>query len=137
MNGGTGNDTMSGGAGQDVMNGNAGADVFDFNTVSESSPGARDRINGFDAAGNGFGDRIDLSGIDAIAGGFNDAFFFLGHIQAPFPPPTAPGSVWLRNQGADTHVYANVDGDFAAEFALRIVDGATNAADYTAADFFL
>jgi Ca2+-binding RTX toxin-like protein len=137
LNGGSGNDTISGGTGQDVMNGSGGNDVFDFNTVGESTPGARDRINGFDNAGNGIGDLIDLSGIDAITGGGNDAFAFLGGIQNPFPPPTAPGSLWLRNEAGDTHVYGNVDPDFDAEFALRIVDGGVGAGAYTAADFFL
>jgi Ca2+-binding RTX toxin-like protein len=132
-----GNDTLSGGGGQDTMAGNAGADVFDFDLASESTPGARDRIDGFDTPGNAAGDTIDLSGIDAITGGANNAFFFLGHIQSPFPPATAPGSLWLRNEGGDTHVYGNLDGDFAPEFALRIVDGAASAASYTAADFIL
>jgi Ca2+-binding RTX toxin-like protein len=137
LNGGSGNDTISGGSGQDVLTGIGGNDVFDFNTVSDSTPGARDRIDGFDNAGGGNGDLIDLSGIDAITGGGDDNFAFLGVIQNPFPPPTAPGSLWLRNENGDTHVYGNVDADFDAEFALRIVDGAVGAGAYTVADFMV
>jgi serralysin len=56
-----GNDTLRGDAGVDILVGGAGADVFDFNSVTDSLPGARDTIRDFVRAT----DRIDLRTIDA------------------------------------------------------------------------
>lgn len=135
-----GADTLRGGGGADVLVGDAGADVFDYDLVTDSGPAsaARDTILGFDGAGVAGGDVIDLSTIDAnvlLAG--NQAFTFLGHIQSPNPPSTAAGSVWLRDSGTNTILFANVDGDDAPEMAIIIADGATTASAYTAGDFFL
>ena len=58
-------------------------------------------------------------------------------IQNPFPAPTAAGALYLRDEGGETVVYGNVDGDNGPELAIRIDDGATAAAAYTAADFIL
>ena len=64
-------------------------------------------------------------------------FVFLGVIQNPFPAPTAAGALYLRDEGGETVVYGNVDGDIGPELAIRINDGATTAATYNATDFIL
>ncbi len=136
--GGSGNDTLLGqggadrligGAGADFLNGGAGRDIFDFNLLSESNPQSRDTIVGFEAAGAAAGDRIDVSGIDARTGGTNDTF--------QFGTATGIGRLWAANSGTDTIIFGNTDADAAAEFAVRIQDGATTASAYTAADFIL
>lgn len=132
-----GNDTIQGGGGRDILVGGSGRDVFDFNAVSESPFGAaRDELRpgggvavAFEGAGAAQGDLIDLSGIDAnvnVAG--NQAFVFGG---------TGIGRVWCVNEGTTTRVYANVDGDSAAEFQLDILDGGVLASAYGAGDFVL
>ncbi|MBP7001289.1 calcium-binding protein [Amaricoccus sp.] len=135
-------DVIRGGGGADTMSGDAGGDVFDFDLVTDSGPAAaaRDVIMGFDGPGGAAGDTINLATIDAnqlAAAPGNQAFAFLGWIQAPNPPATAAGSIWLRNEGGETVVYANVDGDNAPEMAIRIADGATTAAMYNVTDFVL
>jgi Ca2+-binding RTX toxin-like protein len=148
LNGGTGNDTLTGGPGGDALTGGAGFDVFDFNAFTESgqqvpAPAAppfatRDVINGFDNPGGGAGDLIDVSTIDAVAGaGGNQTFTFLGVIQNPFPAQVGAGSLYLRNEGGETIVYGNIDGDFPPELAIRIADGAVTPFAYSAADFDL
>jgi Ca2+-binding RTX toxin-like protein len=139
LDGGGGNDTLNGGTGADILIGGAGEDNFDFDFASDSGPAfaARDVIIGFDNPGPAAGGQIDVSGIDAIAGGTDDAFSFLGVIQNPNPPATEAGSLWLRGEGGETVVFANVDSDDAAEFAVRIDDGAVTPFAYDAADFFL
>ncbi|MBP7240753.1 calcium-binding protein [Amaricoccus sp.] len=137
-------DTIRGGGGADTISGDAAADVFDYDFVTDSGPGAaaRDVITGFDGAGVAGGDVINLATIDAnqlAAAPGNQTFAFLGWIQAPNPPATAPGSVWLRNEaGGETVVYANVDADNAPEMAIRIADGAgVTAGMYIPTDFVL
>ena len=58
-------------------------------------------------------------------------------IQNPFPPATAAGSVWVRNQGGDTVVYGNIDADNAPELAIVITDGGVQPGAYAAADLIL
>lgn len=134
--GGSGADILRGGAGADRLVGSTGADTFDFNATTDSTPGDRDVIDDFGNPGNGAGDVIDLSGIDANTGvNGNQTFAFLGAIQNPNPPSTAAGSMWLRNEGGDTIVYATVNAGDAPELAIRIDDGATVASDYSSLDF--
>ena len=138
---------LIGGAGADVLIGSAGNDRFDFNAVTELGAlvaganvpafAVRDLINGFDGAGAAAGDLIDLETIDAVPGGADNDFVFLGVIQNPFPAPTAAGALYLRDEGGETVVYGNIDGDIGPELAIRIDDGATAAATYIAADFDL
>lgn len=139
LSGGGGADTLVGGGGLDTLTGGGGSDVFDFNAVTESGPSSAqaDFIIGFDAPGAGGGDLIDLATIDAIGGGGDDAFTFLGEIQNPFPPATAAGSLFLRDEGGNTVVYGNIDGDIDPEFAIRISDGGVAPGDYDVADFVL
>jgi Ca2+-binding RTX toxin-like protein len=140
LTGGTGADVLNGGGGADLLDGGGGGDIFEFLGVGDSDVGAtqRDLIDGFDNPGAGAGDVIDLSAIDADVNTAGDqAFNFLGVIQNPFPPATAAGSLWLRNEAGETLVYANVDGDADPEMAIRIDDGNTPASAYDASDFIL
>ncbi len=149
LDGGSGNDVLNGngaadvvigGLGRDQLIGGAGGDTFDFNATAESGPAAaqRDVILGFDNPGPAAGDVIDLSTIDANTGvALDQVFGFLGAIQNPFPAPVPAASLYLRDEAGDTVVYGNTDADVAPEFSIRIADGATVAADYTAADFVL
>jgi Ca2+-binding RTX toxin-like protein len=136
-----GNDVIRGGGGADTISGDAGADVFDYDFVTDSGPAAaaRDVIMGFDAPGGAVVDVINLATIDANVGvAGNQAFAFLGWIQAPNPPATPAGSIWLRNEAGETVVYANVDANAAPEMAIRIADGpGVTAAMYDAFDFVL
>jgi Ca2+-binding RTX toxin-like protein len=129
LDGGTGLDTLTGGAGADTLVGGAAADRFVFTAASESPAAARDLIRGFDGAGASAGDRIDLSAIDANPDqGGNQAFAFNSK---------AIGGVWLSQSGSDTYVNANLDRDAAAEFMIRVVDGAATPGQYAASDFIL
>ena len=105
-----GNDTLVGGAGKDTLTGGAGADHFDFNSISESVPGAnRDVITDF-----GSTDKIDLSTIDAnsmLSG--NQAFMFMTGTHF-----TSPGQIYYD---ASHHIlFGNTDGDAAAEFQIMV-----------------
>jgi serralysin len=132
LDGGDGNDTLVGGPGQDTLTGGAGADVFRFSGLGQSLPATPDLILGFGGAGAAPGDRIDLAAIDAnlLVAGVQD-FAFGGAFTA--------GRLRATNLagGTDTLIEANVDGDAAAEFSIRISDGATLAAAYTLADFIV
>ena len=128
LRGGSGKDTLFGGAGQDMLRGDDGADTFawlegDF--AGMDGAGA-DRILDFD---RGDGDQIDLSAIDAIFGDEDDAFTFVG--SDDFSGTAGE----LRYEFAEgyTMVYMHVDGDAAADFAIRL-DGTLNL---LASDFVL
>jgi Ca2+-binding RTX toxin-like protein len=73
--GGNGVDTLSGGTGADVLTGGAGADRFVFAEVTDSPPGAADRITDFAAA-------TEVIDLEAIYGDENAPvdvpFTFLG-----------------------------------------------------------
>ena len=126
---------LRGGWGADVLRGGRGSDVFDFNGVAESTPGARDIIQGYEGfvafygAGVAGGDVIDLSGIDAnaVTPG-NQAFVFGG---------TGIGRVSVVSSGTDTVVRCNTDTDAAFELEILIQDGRVLASAYKALDFVL
>ena len=128
--GGDGDDFLRGGAGADTLTGGAGGDRFYFTATSGSpSEAACDVIDGFDAAGGGKGDLIDLSRIDARAGqDGNQAFLFGGSAQ---------GHLRLLDREDATLVCADTGGTSAWDFVLRIADSGQRAADYTADDFIL
>ncbi len=129
LKGGAGRDKLIGGAGRDVMTGGAGADTFDFNSPTETGDTAatRDRITDFSQTD---GDVIDLSGIDADSGAAgNQAFAFIG--TAAFSG-TAGELRYVQN-GANTIVQADLDGDGAADLQIRL-DGLIAL---TAGDFVL
>ncbi len=133
----SGDDRLEGGQGADLLIGGSGADMFVFRSVSDSTPGAPDRLiagdaaRAFEGAGVTFGDRIDLLAIDAISGRPDTAFEWGGVALK------SKGYVWLAASGDETRVRANTDGDPAAEFELAILDGSVNHTAYTAADFIL
>lgn len=87
--------------------------TIDYNAVSESPAGTGcDSLEGFDGAGAGLRDRIDLTTIDAnvlVAG--NQAFVWRG------AAPGGAGTLWYTGGG----LYGNVDGDAAAEFQIELV----------------
>jgi len=119
--GGTGNDSLLGGDGDDVldgasgtdsMEGGAGADTFRYSNVFESGLGASaDRITDF-ATGT---DLIDLASADADIGtAGNQTFAFIGN--AAFS--NTAGELRYFDDGTDTWIQADYDGDGAADFEI-------------------
>lgn len=148
LDGGTGNDTLFGGnsgdtliggAGIDVMDGGTGFDVFEFNAISESAFGYADTISGFDGAGAGGGDTIDVAGIDANTNVVGDqAFTFLGAATSAMGLSFGAGALWVQEFGGQTRLYGEVNGDGIIDLELRINDGpGTDAKDFTAGDLLL
>ena len=115
----------------------SGRDVFDFNLISDSPTGANcDQLRAgggavaFEGAGGAPGDKIDLSSLDANVNAAGDQAFIFGG--------TGIRHVWCVNSGTTTRVFANVDGDAAAEVQIDIFDGAVVLASaYKAVDFIL
>lgn len=139
MDGGLGNDVLFGGNGTDIMNGGAGRDTYLF-TQADANLASTDtvRINSFE------NDRIDLRQIDAMAGDGNQAFQFIGSAaftgnagelrvqviggwQDASSPTPAAGQLYL--------VLADIDGDGAADFQIRVQVEGTAVLD--ASDFWL
>ena len=126
---GASNDVLWGGAGADRLAGNAGRDTFVFRAAAESPAAGSDTIQGFEAAGRGNGDHIDLSAIDATRGvAGNQALQFGG---------TAAGPLRVVDEGRFSVVLANTDADPAPELRIVIEDYGTRASAYTAEDFIL
>jgi hypothetical protein len=121
--GGAGDDTIvgdagaeriDGGAGRDRLEGGAGNDVFGFAAVIDSGATTADRIVDFAR-----GDRIDLSAIDANTAIDGDqAFTFVGN--AAFSG--VAGELRIGSNGANTFVFADVDGDKTADFAIVLAN---------------
>ncbi|SOC35292.1 hemolysin type calcium-binding protein [Rhizobium subbaraonis] len=112
--GGGGNDTLYGGKGADALYGGKGKDVFVFKALSDSTVKSSGRDKIVDFSGE---DRINLKAIDAdkkVSG--NQSFDFIGnekfHGEA--------GELRYGKKGGDTFVYADVNGDKKADFALQI-----------------
>ena len=115
LTGNAGNDTLIGGAGQDTLIGGADNDTFDFNNISESGVGAgnRDIITVFELSNAAGGDVIDLSGIDAnTATNGNGAF--------SFSASAASNSVWITNDGTNTFINGDVNGNTTADFQIQV-----------------
>ncbi len=130
-----GDDSFIGGEGSDYIAGGDGDDTFHYSFVRHSRPGAaqRDTIIGFDGAGNGTGDIIDVSGIDARWTGSGDtsdqAFTFGG---------SGIGRIWTENDSSgNTLVRAENNNIAGVDFEILIADGDVDASAYTAADFML
>ncbi|MBR0557767.1 calcium-binding protein [Ciceribacter sp. L1K23] len=126
LSGGAGNDTLSGGAGADDLYGGAGKDTFVFKALSDSTTTASGRDTIFDFS-RADGDKIDLSQIDAnskVAG--NNAFAFIG--AKAFTGKG--GEVRVEKMASDTYIYADVNGDKKADFAIHLDDAVTLTADY-------
>lgn len=132
LNGGIGKDLLVGGVGRDVLTGGPGRDRFDFNGLNESTVAlaGRDTINGFSHAHH---DKIDLSTIDAdqrAANPGNDKFVFIGAQGFGAFHSAHPGAFGMV-RFAGGIVQGTVDGDMAAEFAIRILGTpAVHAGDY-------
>jgi Ca2+-binding RTX toxin-like protein len=121
--GGTGNDTLRGGTGADRLTGSEGRDLLDagvdsasdlfiFSNVSQSVVGFnRDQILHFDAAH----DVISLSVIDANgAAAGNGVFAFSTTGPAAY-------SVWTVDAGDNLRVFADVNGNKAADFEILLM----------------
>lgn len=127
LTGGAGNDTLKGAGGADKLYGGSGADTFVFDSASQSTASAMDRIYDFS---HKQGDRIDLSGIDArTSTSSNDAFTFIG--EQAFSEKA--GELRYSHKSGDTFVYADVNGDGKADFTLRL----ENTIDFVKGDFIL
>ena len=123
LNGGNGNDIVDGGPGVDILRGGTGDDLFDFNNAGDSGVGGgnRDQIVDF----NRVDDLMDLAGIDADTGtGGNQAFSFIGTNAFT----GTAGELRFVNQGTQTRVLGDVDGDGAADFEVLLVQGMNLAA---------
>lgn len=127
--GGAGNDKITGGAGQDFLYGEAGADTFIYKSTKDSTVAAsgRDTIWDFSRAQK---DKIDLSAIDASTkSAGNQAFSFIG--TKAFSGKA--GELRYDKQASDTYVYADVNGDKKADFAIHFDDPIS----FQKGDFFL
>lgn len=118
LGGGAGNDKLIGGAGADKLFGGAGKDIFVFKSTKESanSVAFRDTIYDFSAKE---GDRVDLSAIDAnlkLSG--NQAFSFIG--TKAFSGKA--GELRYDKKVSDSYIYADVNGDKKADFAIHLDD---------------
>ena len=117
--GGAGNDIMAGGRGADDLFGESGNDRFYYKTIAESTVATSGRDTIFDLQS---GDTIHLANIDAntkLAG--NQAFSFIG--TAAFQGKA--GQLRYEKQASDTYIYADVNGDKKADFAIHLDDAVT------------
>ena len=118
IDGGQGNDVIVGGAGADVLTGGSGADRFVFNadaSGSNSSAAALDRITDFSNE-----DRIDL--VSML--GTTDLNWARAGLDGN-AIATANG-IWFSQQGGNTMLYADTDGNAAtAELQVQL-DGRFN-----------
>lgn len=115
LTGGSVGDDITGGAGADVMTGGSGADLFIYQKASDSTAAksGRDTITDFDPVHYA----MDLHAIDAntnLQG--NQAFHFIGtqdfHHEA--------GDLRYAENGGNTYVYGDVDGDNKADFEVEL-----------------
>ncbi len=126
LSGGAGSDKIYGGQGADDLYGGSGLDVFQFKTLADSfnSAPARDTIFDFSVSD---GDLIDLSVIDANGKTPGDeAFKFVG--TKAFSG--ASGELRYVKQASDTYIYADVNGDKTADFAIHLDDAITLSKGY-------
>nr|WP_314085243.1 calcium-binding protein [uncultured Shinella sp.] len=127
--GGTGNDKLTGNGGADALYGGENADYFIFQYVSQSTVAAGGRDTIFDFSKDE-GDKIDFKSIDANTGvAGNQAFVLIGSNAFS----SSAGELRFAKSLGDTFVQGDVDGDGAADFAVR-VKGDFN---FVAGDFVL
>jgi Ca2+-binding RTX toxin-like protein len=112
LDGGDGDDWLSGGFGADTLQGNAGADRFAYAQSRDSGVGsASDLISDFAQAA---GDRMDMQSLDPGTLAFIGAAAFSGGGQH---------QVRVQPQGGDQLVQVDLNGDGAADFEIRLVNG--------------
>ncbi|MDX2156533.1 MAG: M10 family metallopeptidase C-terminal domain-containing protein [Hyphomicrobiaceae bacterium] len=111
LDGGAGIDNLTGGLGLDYLTGSAGNDRFIFNSTSDSTFSAADRILDF-----GVGDQIWLSGIDANTLLANDQAFALD-LDGSF----SAGEIRQTLVGANLLLEMNVNATASAEMAILLL----------------
>jgi Ca2+-binding RTX toxin-like protein len=125
--GGAGNDKITGGLGRDRLYGESGSDTFIFKSAKESTVSSTGRDTIYDFTND---DTIHLSAIDAntkVAG--NQAFSFIS--TKAFTGKA--GELRYDKKSSDTYIYADVNGDKKADFAIHLDDALTLSRD----DFIL
>ncbi|NKD85414.1 matrixin family metalloprotease [Haematospirillum jordaniae] len=126
LSGAGGNDRLHGDMGADRLTGGLGADVFWYRSAYESGPlpQERDTITDFSSV---HGDRIDLSALVVFdaSGAYRPLTF--GGTEA------RAGGVWYVKDSLGVVVYADVSGDAAADFSVRL----NNVHSLLAKDFIL
>ena len=126
LDGNAGNDTLVGGLGADTLDGGAGADRYVYNTTTESTLAATDRIEGFGFSAASLFDRVDLRGIDAnpfVAA--DQAFIYRGAGFFSAIGPLSAGELRVVPTGPGLYrVLGDTNGDGTAEFAIDIASAA-------------
>jgi Ca2+-binding RTX toxin-like protein len=111
LSGGNGIDLLLGGSGADINTGGAGADTFRISYFESGTGAAADRITDFTTGA----DLIDISGWDANTNvGGDQAFSFVG--TAAFT--STAGELRYYDDGTDTWVQGDINGDGAADFEI-------------------
>lgn len=121
LEGDTGVDTLIGNHGANVLVGSGGIDTLTGNGGADTFLYAPDANFGGDLGGgdiitdfvHGL-DRIDVSAIDAVAGPGNQMFAWGGM------SPTANG-IWYTDNGLNTTIEADVNGDTTADFQITLL----------------
>jgi Ca2+-binding RTX toxin-like protein len=103
-------DKVINGCGADILTGGLGFDRFVFSALSASTPSQPDIITDF-VHGN---DIIDLSPLDANTAIAGDQGFTFADLN----PSAVPHSVTWSENGENTIIRADVNGDSTADFAL-------------------
>jgi len=126
LSGGNGDDLIVGGSGIDDMTGGAGADTFRISTFESGTGASADRIQDFTQGS----DIIDVAGMDAdLLTAGNQTFSFIGN--AAFSG--AAGELRYYDNGTDTFVQGDINGDGAADFDIAL----TGVVPLAATDFVL
>ena len=112
INGNSGNDTINGGSGADILTGGLGNDQFVFTALTDSTVSTPDTITDFLHAV----DKINLTAIDSDPGVALDQGFLFGGANASV---VAHSVTWFEN-GGNTVVQADVDGDTNADFQIQL-----------------
>ncbi|MCV9963355.1 M10 family metallopeptidase C-terminal domain-containing protein [Pararhizobium sp. BT-229] len=124
--GDAGDDVVYGGLGADGLVGGTGKDVFLYKTLADSRVSSTGRDTIYNFLGTE-GDRIHLSTLDAntkVSG--DQAFSFLG--TSAFTGKA--GELRYTKTASDTYVYADVNGDAVADFAIHLDDAVTLGKGY-------
>lgn len=109
INGGAGNDTMIGGYGADTLVDGSGTDRFVYLSIFDGG----DNITGVSSTS-----RFDLTAIDANESIEGDNTFVFVAAQTT---DTVANSITWNQDGLNTHLRADVNGDSVADFELTLV----------------